>query len=220
MYLKSMDLGGFNLVTVLLGAIIFWDLLSQSQRAVSTAFLEEVWERNLLNIFVTPLTVIEFLTSMLLVGVVRVVLVGIVTGVLAFFLYALNLLQFGFLLIPFIINLLIFGWMAGLFSTGIILRYGTSAQVLAFGLMFLVQPFSAVFYPVSALPESIQFISYLIPSTYVFEGVRAVITTGSIPYAYLAQAFVANIIYLGLVMWFFYTMFARVKEKGLLLKLD
>jgi len=220
LYLESLDFSGVSIVTILLGAIIFWDLLSQSQRAVSTAFLEDVWERNFLNIFVTPLKIIEFLSSMAFVGLFRVFFVALIMSVLAFVFYSFNFFQFGFYLIPFMVNLLIFGWTLGLFTTGIILRYGTSAQVLAFGFIFLIQPFSAVFYPVSALPEGVQFVSYLLPSTYVFEGMRAVIANGSIPTFELVMAFVANFIYLAVILWFFYKMFAGVKEKGLLLKLD
>src|SRR3989338_6168895 len=86
-YLEKMNMSGVSVVTILLGAIIFWDLLSQSQRAVSTSFLEDVWERNFLNIFITPLKVSEFLASTVVLGLVRILLVGIVMSVLAFLLY-------------------------------------------------------------------------------------------------------------------------------------
>ena len=46
-------------VPIILGALIFWNFVQRSQQAVSIAFLEEVWERNLLNIFVTPLRLSE-----------------------------------------------------------------------------------------------------------------------------------------------------------------
>jgi len=212
MYLATFNLDIPNIVTILLGAIIFWDLLSQSQRAVSVAFLEDVWERNILNVFVTPIKIIEYIASGALIGLVRVILVSIVMGVLALFLYQFNLLILGFMLIPFIANLLIFGWSLGLFTTAIILRYGQSAQVLAFGFIFLIQPFSAVFYPVSALPDSVQFISYLLPSTYVFEGMRAVITTGSMPLSMLGWALIANAIYFGFILWFFLC-YVRSRER-------
>src|SRR3989344_4719344 len=96
LYLQKNNLAGFNVVTILLGAIIFWDLLSQSQRAVSTAFLEDVWEKNFLNIFITPLKVSEFLASTVVLGLVRILLVGIVMSVLAFLLYHFSILFFGF----------------------------------------------------------------------------------------------------------------------------
>jgi len=219
-YIDKLNISGFNAVTVLMGAIIFWDLLSQSQKAVSIAFLEDVWERNFLNIFVTPLRISEFLASTMLLGLFRIIIVGIVMGVLALFMFKFNILVFGLYLVPFMLNLLIFGTTLGLFTTAIILRYGTSAQILAFGFLFLIQPFSAVFYPVSVLPHSLQIVSYLLPSTYVFEGTRQVIATGTMSGNLLLLSFLTNIIYLIIVVWFFFRMFAKVKEKGRLLKLD
>lgn len=220
LYLEKMSFGGLNVVTILLGAIIFWDLMSQSQRAISTTFLEEVWERNLLNIFVSPLRLSEFLFSSVLIALVRVVIVGLVMAGLAWGLYHFNLLYFGFYLIPFMLNLFVFGWTLGFFTTGIILRFGSAAQVLAFGLVFLLQPFSAVFYPVSVLPQGLQYVAKVLPSSHVFEGMRAVIATGTLPVSDLIWAIGTNIFYLALVLWFFARMFARVKEKGMLMKLD
>lgn len=219
-YLEKINLSGVSVLTVLLGAIFLWELLDQSQRTVSIAFLEETWERNLLNIFVSPLRVSEFLASTAILGLVRIGLVGTVLGILSFVLYRFNIFEFGFYLAPFVLNLLFFGWCLGLFTTGIILRFGTSAQVLAFGFIFLIQPFSAVFYPVSALPDFFQKIAYLLPSTYVFEGMRAVISTGTLHVRDLMFSFAANLIYACLVLTFFYKMFARVKANGSLNRLD
>jgi ABC-2 type transport system permease protein len=84
----------------------------------------------------------------------------------------------------------------------------------------LIQPFSAVFYPVSALPQALQYIAYALPSTYVFEGMRAVIATGTLQLSTLFISLGLNAVYLVLVTWFFYAMFKKVKEKGLLLKMD
>lgn len=219
-YIDKINAGGFNAITVLLGAIILWDLLSQSQQAVSVGFLEDVWERNLLNLFVTPLRISEFLASMIVLGLVRILMVATVMGTLAFVFYHFNLLALGFYLIPLVANLLFFGWTLGLFTTAVILRFGTSAQIFAFGFILLVQPFSAVFYPVSALPEGARLVAYVIPSTYVFEGMREILHTGIFPYKELLWALGTNVFYLVLVIWFFYRMFARVKEMGLLMKLD
>lgn len=219
-YIERMGVGGFNVVTVLLGAVILWDLLSQSQKALSIAFLEDVWERNFLNIFVTPLRVSEFLASTFALAVIRTVAVAAVMGVLAFIFYRFNFFSFGLALIPFMANLLLFGTALGLLTTGIILRFGSSAQILAFGLMVLIQPFSAVFYPVSALPAFLQPVAYFLPSTYVFEGMRIVFATGAVSAMHLWGAAIANAVYLLLTVLFFYRMFAFVKREGKLLKLE
>lgn len=219
-YLAKENLVGFNAITVLLGAIIFWDLLSQSQRVVSISFLEEVWEKNFLNLFVTPLKLSEFVLASFILGLIRIFIVMIVMGSLAFLFYHFNILTFGFYLVPFVGSLLLFGAILGIFTTAIILRFGTSAQVLAFGFIILIQPFTAVFYPVSALPNFLQYLAYIFPTTYVFEGMRAVVSTGTLPINYLLASFGLNIIYMVLVGIFFAKMFKWVKMKGLLLKLD
>lgn len=220
-YLNTLDLGGaFNLLTVLLGAIIFWDLMSQSQRAVAFAFFEDIWERNLLNLFVSPLKLSEFLVSTLVLGLIRILLVGVVLGGIAFLLYSFNILEFGFLLVPFALNLLFFGWLMGIFSTAVIFRFGSAANAFSFGLLFIVQPLSAVFYPVSALPDALEWISRLIPLTHVFEGMRHVVATGVLPSQDLIWAFGMNFVWMVLIVWFFHRMFARIKEKGTLMKLD
>lgn len=219
-YLQGQSLETINFITVIVGGLIFWTLLNQSQRAVSIAFLEDVWERNLLNIFVTPLKVSEFLSATVLLGLVRIGIISVVMGILAFVLYKFDLLQFGFTLIPFFANLLFFGWSLGILIIGIILRYGTQAQILAFGLIFVIQPFSAVFYPVSALPESIRFLAYASPATYVFEGMRQLLNTHTFSMTLFIQALVANTIYLILSIMFFNFMFSRTKKQGTLMKLE
>jgi len=219
-YLEKVSLNSINIVSVLLGALIFWELLNRSQQAVTIAFLEEIWEKNLLNLFVTPVTVLEFMLSTVVLGFVRIIIQGAVLGALALVLYHFNIFQFGLYTIPFIVNLLIFGWILGLFVTAIILRFGSTAQVLAFGVIVLIQPFSAVFYPVSALPTVLQWVAHALPTTYVFEGMRAIIANGTISGSELALSFGLNAVYLALVIWFFYAMFRKVKEKGLLLKVD
>lgn len=219
-YLQKLNIAGLNAVTLLLGAVILWDLLNQSQKAVSIAFLEDVWERNLLNIFVTPLTLPEFLASTLLLGIVRIALVGVIMGIMAFIFYHLNILLFGFALIPFILTLLVFGWVLGLFTTGLILRYGTSAQILAFGFIMIIQPFSAVFYPVSALPQQVQFLALALPSTYVFEGMRTLLAHGAFDWSLFFWSLALNAVYTICGVWFFYATFKSAKSRGALMKLD
>lgn len=220
MYLEKSSLTGFNAVSVLLGAMIFWDLLNQSQKAVSVAFLEDIWEKNLINIFVAPVRVSEFLGATVLIGLVRIALVSVVLGVLAFLFYHFNIFVLGFYLIPFVANLLLFGWILGIFTTGIILRYGTQAQIFAFGFIFIIQPFSAVFYPVSALPQALQTVAFFLPSSHMFEGLRTVLSGNAFPAGPLFLASAANLLYLALALFFFIVMFRRAKVKGLLQKLD
>lgn len=219
MYLRQVNTTVPNVATALLGALIFWNFINRSQQAVSIAFLEEVWERNLLNLFVTPIKISEFLSATVLIGIVRLLLIGVTTSLTAFLLFQFNIFYFGFYLIPFVINLFLFGWIMGVIATSIILRFGQSAQVLAFALTMLLQPFVAVFYPVSVLPTAVRYFALTIPATHVFEGMRQVVFNGTFPTEHLIWASVLNIIWLFAVLVLFTKMFEYVRKTGQLLKL-
>ena len=107
-------------ISIFLGALIFWDFILRAQQAVTISFMEEIWERNLFNIFVTPIKLSEFLVATFLLGVVRIFLIGISLGLSSFLFFHFNIFTFGFYLIPFVLNFFVFGWILGLLATAIL----------------------------------------------------------------------------------------------------
>ncbi len=217
-YLREAQSNLPRFVTFFVGALILWDILYRSQQGISISFLEEIWSKNLTNLFVSPMRPCEFLLALMTISVVKLLAAGLASSLLAWFLYSFNLLTLGLSLIPFVMNLMVMGWSIGIVTTAAILRYGQEAEVLAWGLAFLVQPFSAVFYPISVLPEWIQPMALLIPSSHVFEGMRAVVENGQIPVHHLAIATTLNIFYLAMAIGFFYWNLRIVRERGLFLR--
>ena len=203
----------------LLGAMIFWDILYRSQQAICISFLEEIWSRNLLNLFASPLSPGEFISATMLLSFVKFLLAGIVTVTLAWGLYSFNIFALGFWLIPLVANLIAMGWIIGIITTAIILRYGERAEVLAWGLALLVQPFSAVFYPVSAMPRPLQIVGYALPCTHVFEGMRSLIAAGTIDGLTFTAPFFLNAVYMIAAWAFFRAMYRRAQQEGRLTKL-
>jgi ABC-2 type transport system permease protein len=203
-------------ITVLLGSMIFWEILYRAQQAVTISFLEDIWAPNLLNIFVSPIRVSEFIAATYVVGFVKILItVGILAG-LALWFYHWNLFQMGLPLIPLFANLLLMGWAVGMITTALILRWGQSAEALAWGIPFLIQPVCAVFYPLSVLPGWVQVIAHGIPATYVFEGMRQVLRGEGFPTHHLICAFGLNVLYLIGAGMFFNYMLSVAREKGLL----
>src|ERR1700723_536124 len=68
-YLNAVSHTGFNFVPALLGAILLWDFLTRVMQGVTTAFFEDVWSRNFLNFFATPLRISEYLSGLVIIGV-------------------------------------------------------------------------------------------------------------------------------------------------------
>lgn len=207
-----------NFLAFFLGALILWDILYRSQQGISISFLEEIWSRNLLNLFVTPLRPGEFLIATMLISIFKLFTAAVVTVFLAWVLYSFNIFIMGVALFPFVVNLMVFGWAIGVTTTAVILRFGQKAEIMAWGLAFLFQPVSAVFYPVSVLPEWLQKIAWWIPATPVFEGMRSVIVSGEFPVRMLSWSLLLNLLYLTAAVAYFYRTFHVAKKKGLLLR--
>lgn len=200
----------------LIGALIFWDFLYRCQMGVSIAVLEDIWSRNFINLFVSPLTVNELLGTTFIVCIFKACVPTVVLSLLAYALYGFNVLQLGPIVFFGYTLLLMFGFALGVFTTALILRFGHAAEALAWGVPFLVQPLSAVFYPVSVLPFFLRWPSHFLPASYVFEGIRHYIQTGSYPVGAFATAFVLNLLWLALMISFFHWTFHAIRVRGLL----
>lgn len=208
-----------NFTVTLLGALIFWDLFIRAQQSISTSFLEDVWSRNLMNIFITPMKSSEFVLGFTLISLIQGIVSFIFVSILAFFLYSLKIWAFGFYIIPFFLNIFIFGWVLGFLTVGMILRFGPSFEVLVWSLPFLFEPFSAIFYPISILPMPLQQVAFFLPTSHLFEGMRMVILTGTFSWSYVFWATFFNLIYFALAVFFLYSMLKAARTKGLISRL-
>jgi len=207
-----------NYILFLLGAMILWDIMFRAQQGVAISFLEDVWTRNLLNIFVAPVRTSEYLGATFAVGVLRIMVTGVVLGTIAWFGYAFNVFILEWWLVPFFLNLMLFGWSLGMISTALILRWGQAAESLAWAVPFFIQPAVAVFYPVADMPAWSQPVAWAFPATYIFEGMREVMRTGTMNLTLLAQAFTLNLIYLAAAGGLFLWILRLTRKRGLLTK--
>ena len=119
--------------------------------------------------------------------------------VFSFNVYSLGLVN----LALFFLNLVFFAWSVGLAILGVIFRLGTRIQALAWGLVFLFQPLTGVYYPINVLPEALQTVARLVPATYVFEAARNSLESPAIQWQAMSIALLENAIYFGLAVAFF-----------------
>lgn len=218
-YLLEINPGVPGLVTFLLGAMIFWDIMYRSQQALSLSFLEDLWSRNIMNLFASPIQLREFLAATFLVGLFKVLVITTVLTGMALGLYQFNLLDLGLSLVPFIANLLVMGWALGMVTVAIILRFGIGAEALAWAIPFFLQPLAAVFYPVAVLPAWLQPVALAIPATHVFEAMRHMLRGGDFPGMMLLRASGLNVVFLAAAGLFFVFMFRSARNRGYLAKL-
>jgi ABC-2 type transport system permease protein len=208
-----------DFLLLILSAFIFWSVFELSQRSFSVSFLEEVWSRNVINIFAAPIKLSELVMGYALVGIVQTLLAFFYIAPIAFLLFALNIWDMGLYTIPFFMNVLVSGWGIGVVAIGLVVRFGPSADIMAFFIPFLLLPFSAVYYPVSVFPAVLQRITLILPTRHIFEGMRTAIAEGLIPYGSIVWATVLNILFVALGFLFLHWMLKLARSRGYLSRL-
>src|SRR5258708_2677907 len=159
----------------LIGAVILWDILIRGKLGFSIWFLEEMWARNLGNLMMSPLKPIEFLIALMVMSLIRLAIGVIPMTLLAIFFFNFNFYGIGLPLIAFFCNLIFTSWSVGIFVSGLVLRNGLGAESIVWTLMFALMPLACIYYPVTVLPHSLQYVAWALPPTYVFEGIRALL---------------------------------------------
>lgn len=204
-----------HVAMVILTGLVFWQIIWRGNYEVTVNILQEFWNRNLVNLFSTPLKLSEWMAATMLVGFVKILITLAFSSFLVWILFALDIYQIGWSIIPFVAMLTFAGWMMGYLSASITIYFGQRLQMLAWMTPFVFAPFSAVFYPVSALPVWGQKIAMCLPTTYIFEGMRKVLLEGVFSYKLFWMSVILNTVFLVFSMILFKTMFEKSRDKGL-----
>jgi ABC-2 type transport system permease protein len=180
-YLNRVASPGYNFVPALLGAVLLWDFFIRVMQGVTMAFFEDVWSRNFLNIFATPLSITEYIGGLVLSSIATSSVGLLVMLLLSTTVFGLSFFTYGVLLVPFLLVLFLFGIALGILGISVVMRYGPAAEWFVWPIPALVSPFAGVFYPLSTLPPWMRALSYLLPPSYVFESIRTILAGGSVP---------------------------------------
>ena len=215
-YFNSFASPGVDLVPALLGAVLLWDFFARVMHGVTTAFLEDVWSRNFVNFFATPLTVAEYVTGLVITSVGSSAVGLVVMLLIAVLGFGLSILSYGLWGVAFMLVLFVFGIALGITGSAIILRLGPASEWFVWPLPAILSPFAGVFYPLSALPFWMQAVSRLLPPAYVFEGVRGIARGGAASGAELAGGAVLSLLYLNMASWHFTRTYQHAVANGLL----
>jgi ABC-2 type transport system permease protein len=198
----------------LLAGILLFHVIYQVQIAASTGFLEETWSRNLLNLMTTPIKEVEYAAGVALFGLVKLAIGLTVVAVTALVLFSFNVLEIGWGLVPITALLMLCGWTISLFVIGLILRFGQSAEVLAWGILFVVMPLSGVFYPIDALPAFMQPIAAALPTTQLFAAARTLLDGDPMPWDRMAYAALGALVLAAVGVWFVAHMLHVFRKRG------
>jgi ABC-2 type transport system permease protein len=193
-YLNRIAPPGYNFVPALLGSVLLWDFFIRVMQGVTMTFFEDVWTHNFMNIFASPLSVVEYLGGLVLSSIATSSVGLAVMLVLSTTVFGLSFFEYGLLLFPFLLVLFLFGIALGIVGASVVLRWGPAGEWFVWPIPALVSPFAGVFYPLSTLPAWMQAMSHMLPPSYVFESIRTILAGGPPPTSSLAVAVVLAIV--------------------------
>lgn len=203
---------------ILISVVLIWDSLFRSHVSYTLSFLEEMWSRNLGNLFVAPLRPWELMIALASISLIRTLIGMIPAALLAIPFFGVSVFDMGFPLLAFFFNLVFTGWAISQFVTGILIRFGLGAESLTWVIPFMIAPVSCIYYPLSTLPPWLQDVAQFIPTSYVFEGMRALLLNGQWRADLLEKAVILNLFYFVLGMGVFLYSFHSARRHGLLLQ--
>ncbi len=215
-YLNSVVPAGLDFIPVILGAVLLWDFFLRIMQGVTMVFFEDVWSRNFLNIFASPLLISEYIIGLVLSSIATSCVGVIMMLILATGFFGLSFAVYGLMLVPFIFVLFLFGIAMGVLGCAVVLRFGPAAEWLIWPLPALIAPFAGVFYPLSTLPPWMQIIAHAVPPSYVFESMRVMASGGSVPLAPLLASITLAALYVILACKFFTATYRHAVRTGLI----
>lgn len=215
-YLNTVSNAGYNFVPALLGAVLLWDFQTRVMQGVTMAFFEDVWSRNFLNIFSTPLTITEYVAGLVLSSIATSAVGFTVMLLVASLVFGLSLFVYGLMIIPFLLVLFLFGIALGILGASIVLKLGPSAEWFVWPIPAVVSPFAGVFYPVATLPVWMQYASHILPPSYVFEGMRAIVSGHTATGGTLLLGASLSALYILLACWVFTRVYRQAVRTGLI----
>ena len=199
----------------LIGGVLLWDIVFRSNLGIGITFLDDTsWTHNVLNFLVSPLRPSEYVAAAVAWSITKVLLGWALMLTMSWALFHFFAFSMGPSLVVFMGALMLFGTAVGMIVLGIILRFGPGADILAWGIAVILMPLSAVFYPVSVLPEWARWVAHALPTSYVFEGMRTVLAGNPAPWGKLGIALVLDAAYLVGGMWFARSMFGVLRRRG------
>jgi len=215
-YLNTFTPSTYNFVPSLLGAVLFWDFESRVMQGVTMTFFEDVWTRNFLNVFATPIRISEYLGGLVVSSVATSAVGLVVMAVVASAAFGLSFAPYGVFLVPWLGVLFLFGIALGISGSALVLRLGPAAEWFIWPIPAIVSPFAGVFYPVAVLPGWMRLVARALPPSYVFEGMRAIILGRAVPVGALAWSALLAALWLILACVFFWSVHRYAVRTGLI----
>lgn len=203
-----------NITRIFITALVLWQVIYRSNIEISVNVLDEFLDHNLVNLIASPLRKREWVISMMISGGVKSISTIAISSFVGWLFFNVNVFVIGWTLLPFILLSIISGWSIGFFAASFIIYKGTKLQQLPWVVIMIAAIFSAIFYPVDILPAWLQVVCLSMPMSYIFQGIRELLTTSHVNLNLIGWSVALSLIYLTVAIKVFLFMFGKSRKRG------
>ncbi len=196
--------------------LTFWLVINGTHIESCFNFIEELQTRNFINIFASSLKHLTWIGASSILSMIEALLTAAVCGAFLYFVYGINFFVLGWFLPIFLFLAFLSGWIMAIITISLLVSRGLHLTIMTLALPYIVMSLCAAYYPLTTLPWMIQWVAHCIPTTYMFEGLRALLMDHVVRYDYFIMSFVLHIAFLIAALLFYNYMFKRSMERGLM----
>lgn len=194
---------------------VLWQVTIRCYYSIAQTILEELYDRNFINLFASPLILSEWISAGILLSLTKTAFTLVLGWATVYAIYGINLLSIGPSIIFFVIPLIIFGLAIGFIGASLIMFRGHQVEAIVHAMTWLFAPLCALYFPVHVLPAGLKVVAYCLPPTYVFESIRALLSTQQFSYAMIALGIGLSVLFFIVTLGLFCYSFEKSRERGL-----
>lgn len=212
---KDLSQTGF----LLIGAYTLWTIIYRAQQEISSPIFDKIEDRQLRNFLISPLTGTEYIIVITVIGLVKTIITVLPVFILALVIFSFNVFELGPPLLLLIMNLYFFGWILGLFLISLAFFIGNRASFLNIPIAGIIEPLSCVFFSRDVLPPLLKFLSWFIPSSYVFDNLRSILLNNVYDRNEIFITTAINLVYFLIACFTFSIFYKLALKKGILARI-
>ena len=198
---------------------IFWNFAYIAQSTANMQIMEDIWAGSLKQLFLSGITEFDYIIARLVTAtIMSLIVMALILGISFFFTPSIFLKPEELAILTLVT---LIGSMAlSVIIASINVSTGREYGFFAWTVLQLFILLSAPFNPVELFPKFLQYISYVMPFTFIFEGARNLVLIGQIGNDIFLKSMISVTVYFIIGWPIYYLAFKRARRTGILAKLS
>lgn len=196
-------------------ATIFWQTSLRATLDIGVPYVRELWGRNLVSLFSTPVSIQEWAIAHMVMGCIKAGLTFLYISGIAWIFCDINVFSLGSMVLFFFAIAVLCGWGLGFGVVACLGKLGTKIESVPWMIPWGVATLSSITYSIDVIPQVLQPLSYCMPLTYFFEGLRILIKQNIFSGIHFIKAIALGVFYVLVLSKLFFFAFNQARKIGL-----